>query len=237
VAADLIGQTDMSNATRHSAETAVLPSPLSETRTCRTCGVTKELTEFRPGVRKGKTYYRWDCRGCCNTKGRDWYRDRASPEIPAVLPLDEFGVQICNKCHRELPLSQFSPNRSMRLGVRRECKKCCSEQAMAWLDKNYEKAWDTRLRRNFGITLDQYRAILAGQGGVCAICGEPPSIIGYRPSRRQGRPCRPMLVVDHDHETGKVRGLLCIPCNRGIGFLKDDAATVRAALKYLEERS
>jgi len=108
---------------------------------------------------------------------------------------------------------------------------------MAWRDQNYECAWDTRLQKKFGITLAQYRALLAEQGGACAICGKPPAVVGYRASRRQGRPVQPILVVDHDHVTGKVRGLLCISCNRGIGFLDDDPDLVRFALKYLEERA
>jgi hypothetical protein len=88
----------------------------------------------------------------------------------------------------------------------------------------------------FGITIERYNELLAEQGGVCAICGQPPTLVNYRQSRRQGRQTVPRLVVDHDHETGKIRGLLCVHCNRGIGFLKDDADIVRFALKYLEER-
>jgi Autographiviridae endonuclease VII len=152
----------------------------------------------------------------------------------AMLPLEEFRQKRCTKCRQVLPLDQFGPNKNTRLRVRSKCRRCESEAAMTWRDANYEKEWDTRLRRNFGITLEQFRELLAEQNGVCAICGEPPTIVGYRPSRRQGRPRQPILVVDHDHATGKIRGLLCIHCNRGIGFLKDDVATVRAALKYLE---
>jgi len=111
---------------------------------------------------------------------------------------------------------------------------------MEWNDKNWDKARDAHLRRQYGITLEHYERLFAQQNGVCAICGDPPGLgntnLGRKGERRQGRPTRPLLAVDHDHVTGKVRGLLCIPCNRGIGFLKDSADVIRFALKYLEER-
>lgn len=153
-----------------------------------------------------------------------------------VLPLDEFGYQICKDCQRRLPLSEFGKNSEHRLGVLKICKKCGADRARAWYVANLDKAFATQLRRKFGITREQYDAMLAEQGGMCAICGAPPAA-KRNARRRQGVMITPRLVVDHDHATGKVRGLLCSACNRGIGFLKDDAATVRFALKYLEERS
>lgn len=145
-------------------------------------------------------------------------------------------MQICRNCKRKLPLTEFPRLATMRLGVRTTCKKCYSEKSMAWVDGNPDKALNSHLLRQFGITLEQYNVLLAEQGGVCAICGEPPRIYSTPGGRRrQGRQVRPRLVVDHDHVTGTVRGLLCVPCNRGIGFLKDDAAIVQSALKYLEQ--
>lgn len=202
-----------------------------EVKTCRTCGVTKPLTGFRSQVQKGGTvYHRLDCKECDRAALEKRYQERKT------LPIDASATQVCKVCNRELPLSEFSPSATYKSGVRRDCKRCGSEKAMEWSDANWERNRDSRLRREFGITLEQYNAMLAEQGGACAICGEPPTIIGYRPSRRPGRPTRPILVVDHDHETGKIRGLLCIHCNRGIGFLKDSPDIVRFALKYLEER-
>jgi hypothetical protein len=155
----------------------------------------------------------------------------------AHLPLDEFGTQVCRDCGLTLPLSEFYRSQIRRSGINIRCKKCSSEKAMKWVDENPDKALDGHLRRKFGITLEQYNTLLAEQGGVCAICGEEPRIYSTPGGRRRhGRQVRPRLVVDHDHVTGKVRGLLCHPCNSGIGNLKDDVATVRAALKYLEER-
>jgi hypothetical protein len=80
----------------------------------------------------------------------------------------------------------------------------------------------------YGITLEEFEKILAEQGGVCAVCGETESDVQY------GR-LRP-LSVDHDHVTGKIRGLLCNSCNRGIGLLGDNVTRLEQAVYYLRER-
>lgn len=80
---------------------------------------------------------------------------------------------------------------------------------------------DYELKRKFGITLEEYEELFDTQGGVCFICGQPCS---------SGR----SLAVDHDHSTGKVRGLLCGACNTGIGKLQDDPELLRKAAEYLE---
>jgi hypothetical protein len=79
------------------------------------------------------------------------------------------------------------------------------------------------LRRKYGIQIEQYDAMLADQGGRCAICRSVDT----------GSPTRRYFSVDHDHVTGVVRGLLCISCNTGIGGLRDDPRLVIAALRYL----
>lgn len=77
------------------------------------------------------------------------------------------------------------------------------------------------LKRKYGITLAEYDQMLEEQHGVCAICG------GADPSGRR-------LAVDHDHETGKVRGLLCTSCNTRLGFLEIHRAAIR---QYLSRAS
>lgn len=79
---------------------------------------------------------------------------------------------------------------------------------------------NTFRQRLYGVPLDVYRAKLAAQNGLCAICGGPP---GKR-----------SLNVDHDHVTGKVRDLLCATCNTGIGGLKDDPILMRRAADYID---
>ncbi len=144
-------------------------------------------------------------------------------------------TKVCKTCGQEKPLSEFSPQRRGRLGVRTSCKPCNSEWVMQYRDKNPDVQLNAHLLRVFGITLAEYNRLLDAQNGVCAICGNPPVIaLGIR-SRRQGRAVRPRLVVDHNHETNEIRGLLCTPCNRGIGLLNDDPKRVRAALDYLED--
>jgi Recombination endonuclease VII len=79
-----------------------------------------------------------------------------------------------------------------------------------------------QLKRRYGITLADYDRMLKKQKGRCAICREKPR---YR------------LLVDHDHPTGRVRRLLCISCNLGLGHFRDDRRLLRRADAYLAEES
>jgi hypothetical protein len=90
-------------------------------------------------------------------------------------------------------------------------------------DPEYRQQRKTRerakaLKSHYGMSLEQYDALLEEQGGVCAICGE-------RPEKH--------LCVDHCHETGTVRGLLCRRCNFGLGYYKDDLRRTMGASAYL----
>lgn len=82
---------------------------------------------------------------------------------------------------------------------------------------------------NYGITLEEFNRLHAEQHGLCAICQKPETMV----SRKWGLRA---LSVDHDHDTGVVRGLLCSNCNMGIGHLKDSLPLLRAAVTYLESR-
>ncbi len=88
-------------------------------------------------------------------------------------------------------------------------------------------AKDRALKTTFGITLKEFNVILGSQGGLCAMCRKPETHMKY------GRVCA--LSVDHDHETGKIRGLLCNSCNRGLGFLKDNPETLASGVEYLKK--
>lgn len=77
-------------------------------------------------------------------------------------------------------------------------------------------------RRAYGITIDDYDRLFAAQGGRCAICGSPEPLGGFK-----------NFAVDHNHQTGKVRGLLCTACNRGLGLFHDNPVTLELAARYL----
>lgn len=94
-----------------------------------------------------------------------------------------------------------------------------------WYHKNKEEALNLsrewRLKHEFGLSLLDYEAMLIKQSGLCAICLNPEV------KRR--------LAVDHCHQTGRIRGLLCLSCNRGIGLFKDDSEKLVRAATYLKE--
>lgn len=75
----------------------------------------------------------------------------------------------------------------------------------------------------YGITAEEFAAKLASQGGKCAICGTTDWL-----ARGKGP------HVDHNHDTGQIRGILCGPCNNGLGNFQDDPDLLRAAIDYLE---
>ena len=83
--------------------------------------------------------------------------------------------------------------------------------------------------RAFGLTPADYDALLAAQGGLCAICRQPETFVGRSGTVHS-------LAVDHDHATGRVRGLLCVRCNQAIGQFGDAAELLAAASAYLAEK-
>lgn len=96
----------------------------------------------------------------------------------------------------------------------------------AWRKNNPDKLAASKrryhLKSNFGISVAAYNALLEKQYGLCAICGCPPI-------KAQS------LAVDHRHEDGKIRGLLCVKCNRGIGTFADSAELLNKAAIYIKE--
>lgn len=83
--------------------------------------------------------------------------------------------------------------------------------------KGYSREW--HLKKRYGITTADVEQMIADQGGDCPICGD----VLPEPAH-----------IDHDHETGRVRGVLCRSCNQGLGMYRDDPARLRAAADYLE---
>ncbi len=103
------------------------------------------------------------------------------------------------------------PHCGTQTHLRGRCKECAREYSY---------------NNKYGITIKDYDAMFLEQRGVCKICSLPQT----------NKRCI-HLCVDHDHDTGKVRGLLCDPCNRAIGLLKDDERLLQKAIDYLRTTS
>lgn len=138
------------------------------------------------------------------------------------------STKTCSVCLETKPVEDFyrqstkpeHPYYERRLG---RCKECVIKQNGDRQRKTYDPDKFRRwyLKATFGITVEDYERMAEEQGGTCAICDGPPG-------GRHGR-----LHVDHCHETGRVRGLLCDACNRGMGYLGDSAAHLTRAAQYL----
>lgn len=122
------------------------------------------------------------------------------------------GLKTCNTCKAEKPRTDFHTRSA-------QCKVCvsASNKVKYYAEPGFWR--DSWYRKTYGITLDDYNARLTAQGNVCAICSSSQAARNFD--------------VDHDHKTGRVRGLLCQTCNsRLLGNL--DAVTPARVLSYLE---
>lgn len=102
----------------------------------------------------------------------------------------------------------------------------CRRKAQEWRDKSQQRIADTsfayRLRYFYSLTVEDYRELESRQGGKCSICG------AHQDDLEQ------CLCVDHCHKTGRVRGLLCVKCNAGVGMFSDNPKILAAAIRYLK---
>ena len=101
---------------------------------------------------------------------------------------------------------------------------CGKKECLAFLQKSRAYTW--RLRY-FGMTDEHYKEMFLKQNGLCQICKMPETYLHKGVLQN--------LSVDHDHSTGKVRGLLCKKCNHGLGFFNDNIETMKSAIEYILE--
>ena len=148
----------------------------------------------------------------------------------------------CTKCGQEKPVDQFYKRALSPDGLTYECRPCKKVMDQEYYLRNAEacrertretrrkKPWYPReswLKHNYGLTKEAFLALLVGQDNRCAVCRD---VILDAP-RKAGVMA---ACVDHDHETGVVRGLLCSRCNVGLGQFLDSPARLKAAAVYLE---
>lgn len=134
-------------------------------------------------------------------------------------------MKVCSICREEKPYEEFHRWNVSRDGRRKQCKSCRSIQCSeVWHREKHNGLADKNvsysLKSKYGITLTDYDKMFEDQSGLCAICHKPETT-GKR------------LAVDHCHSSGKIRGLLCSNCNRGIGHLQDSVEILNSAIEYL----
>lgn len=220
-----------------------------DTKTCSKCNQMKPCSSFSHTV--GGLGRRNTCSNCIAQKVRQTITSNRGKQTS----------QICMECKHSKDLKHYKTTKAGNL--RRICTPCYKAKRAGYKDTFYgnpdnlehkkaqERAkyysdpertqrrreytinWksqrpDYRMKsklKKYGLTLEQYRAILENQGGCCAICRLPPSEL-LRGKIKQ-------LSVDHNHHTGRVRALLCGPCNSAIGLLKESTELMLAAATYI----
>lgn len=212
---------------------------------CTRCQETKPVEEFarNRAARDGHQSY---CRACSYVAQREYLERNA--EIVALRraqkllePIGSDKTKRCRGCDTEKPLLEFYAHRSTKDRRATYCKVCAKAQdterrakdrerylarLKEWREANKDRRRELMREWNlalYGLRPDDYIAMYERQEGRCAICGETGETFGGR-----------RLHVDHDHETGRVRGLLCGLCNSALGKFKDSPDRLRAAASYLE---
>jgi hypothetical protein len=181
---------------------------------CSTCKQVKSLSEFSKGCYK--------CKPCAARYMAAWKKSRKPAEATTS------GSKRCAKCSLEKPVTEFRKDRAATDGRCYYCKPCHTQSTAAWFKAmNPIRARSYGLKK-YGITEEEYQAMLKAQDGRCAICGMAESVISHHTKRIK------RFAIDHDHATGRVRGLLCNRCNVGIGMLRHDPELLKAAIAYVE---
>lgn len=162
---------------------------------CRICGEVKDLAEFHRATGM-RDGHRNECRTCFRELARQRYQQNREKYIA--------GTQ---RWQRDNPdrVKEYRTKRNARPEIKRQQR-------------------DAYYRRTYGISADEYDAMLREQHGLCAICGSRPSKVAQ-------------MHVDHDHEHGHIRGLLCSTCNQGLGQFKEQPSLLLRAIVYLRQRA
>jgi hypothetical protein len=190
---------------------------------CARCKQSKHLSQFSRDAKVSNVHLSY-CKTCASEIGK--LRTSKLKAQALQQGVNRAESRTCSKCKVGKSANRFSPNLATKTKLHAVCKECMMEYRHSNKDKLADRAALRRIEKQYGMTLEGYNELLSKQGGVCAICKQP--------ERVKVRRRLTSLCVDHDHGTGKVRGLLCNNCNSGIGYLRDSAALLQNAIAYLQ---
>jgi hypothetical protein len=192
---------------------------------CTKCGERKSIADFGRKSQTASGLHSW-CKACVKFDG-----DQRAAANRAALD----ALKRCAGCAQTKPVAEFYKASAQRDGLNSRCKPCVNEynRAHAELNKEASNRWSRErsrrawAKRYLGFERVQYEAALARADGRCEICGRLEST-----KSRNGTVYT--LAFDHDHVSGKFRGMLCRPCNTALGCANEDPALLRKLADYLE---
>jgi len=152
----------------------------------------------------------------------------------------------CKQCLKDKDESEFYKF-SGKYRKEYACKKCVNIRrrkhyqknkvriiavAKKYREKNRERVLHAKRKQTYGITKEQYNKMLEQQNFVCAVCKNPES---SRVGKGNCADYKNSLSVDHNHKTGKIRGLLCSKCNRALGYLQESVEIMQSLISYIKK--
>jgi len=207
---------------------------MDDKKVCSRCGLEKPTQDFGYD-RRAKSGKRSDCKECERSKCRayrasDPARSRMMSKKRLEANREHYYAR--KKVHYQENRERLLKEQKERYGLNRESRQIASKKyrsknreiivlkSREHYHRRREIERDLALRRIYGIVPGTYAEMFREQGGVCRVCGKAQD--------------RMRLCIDHDHETGAVRSLLCRNCNNALGHVHDDPALLRALAEYLE---
>jgi hypothetical protein len=195
---------------------------------CCICNKEKLITDFYKDNSK-KFGISDTCKVCSKKYSREYAQNHHNKVIEYQ---NEYREKNKNK-KQEYQKQYYEKNkkelRAYRAKYKNEHEEEIKEQQKQYRLKYPEKIKNHDLLSGHGITLNDYNKMLKEQNNGCAICGNPETDKEVNKKVKS-------LSVDHDHKTGKVRGLLCSKCNKGIGLFQDNIKLLQSAINYLKNK-
>jgi Recombination endonuclease VII len=195
---------------------------------CVSCNESRDKNDFHKS-RRAKDGHRIVCKYCVRKRQQQY--EQALKEREAFSVLEN---KTCSKCNQTLCVSNFRFDKSKKSGYHSNCRSCELAQKQTpefkakrsirlkkeWQEMSRLERYEIKLKQFYNLSLSDYQGLYAAQKGCCGICQKTFSEFA--------------MFVDHDHESGKIRGLLCRTCNCAIGMLGDDLKGLMRAVDYLK---
>lgn len=194
---------------------------------CPNCQEAKPFSDFytNPSRKNGHNTY---CKKCSPRMISGAEHRKSTVERYLSNPIE---TKMCYTCKQTKPIEEFHLRKrgDPIRGRMSDCKDCQKARLRGRYHRSDDKERHRIVLRSHNVTKEQYAAMLEAQDGVCSICKQKETAMDPRTGLTRN------LSIDHNHETGAIRELLCSRCNIMIGLAKDNIETLTNAIRYLEK--